>query len=314
MNRRLLPPLLFLVVLLGVVLLPPLWRGDSGFFWSMDNLRFFAAQSGWLILGALAMLLVVSTSGIDLSAASVIALAGSVAAWRMAHAGSPSMALLLALGVGTAVGLIHGLLRAVTRCSPTLITLATGGVAAALAETWRPVAGLPESWLGRLLAPYPSPEFLFVAPVFWIALFFVLLAVGLMRYTALGVHWLAIGSNEKAARLCGVPVHRRRTLAYLVAGWLFALMGAMQAGALQSAPPVSSALLLELITAALVGRLAMSGPGKVVLTVLTALALTLFRNAAQQAGWPVWTQTLLVALLMLGAAALPRPPRIDTLP
>lgn len=306
MNRRLLLPLLFLVVLLGIVLLPPLWQGDFGFFWSTDNLRFLAAQSGWLIFGALAMLLVVTTSGIDLSAASVIALAGSIAAYRMAHGGGPATALLLALGIGSAVGLIHGLVRAATRCSPMLITLATGGVAAALAEAWRPEAALPESWLGRLFASYPAPAFLLVAPVFWIALVFALLAVGLMRYTALGVHWLAIGSNEKAARLCGVPVHRRRTLAYLVAGWLFAFMGAMQAGALQSAPPVSSALLLELITAALVGRLAMSGVGKVGLTVLTALSLTLFRNAAQQAGWPVWTQTLLVALLMLGAAALPR--------
>ncbi len=306
MNRRLLLPLLFLAALLAVVLVPPFLRGESGFFWSADNLRFLAAQGGWLTLGALAMLLMVTTAGIDLSAAAIIALAGSAAALRLAHGESATMALLAALGVGTAAGVIHGVLRIVPRCPFMLITLATGGVAAALAEAWRPDGALPETWLGHLPAPYPTPAFLLVAPVFWIALLLALFAVGLMRTTALGVHWLAIGSNEKAARLCGVPVHRRRMLAMLLSGWLLALMGAMQAGQLRAAPPVSSTLLLELITAALVGRLAMSGTGKVALTVLTALVLTFFRNAAQQAGWPLWPQTLLVALLMLGAAALPR--------
>jgi len=172
------------------------------------------------ILGVLAigMTAVLITGGIDLSVGSILAFAGVVLAEAL-HGGWPlPWAILASLGVGAACGVVNGLLIALGRLPPFIATLGMMSVArgAALLTTGgRPVSGFGESfrWLanGRL-ASIPAPVILLV--VVYAAAHF-----GLRRMK-FGRYLYAVGGNEEAAALSGVPVAACKIAVYGTCGAL----------------------------------------------------------------------------------------------
>lgn len=299
---------LALAAVVGAVLFA---AGSSGggpaaadFFGSPDNVRFIAAQALGVAFGALGMALVLLVGGIDLSAGACAVLAGVVAAALLQHGTPVVPSLGVALAAGGALGALNGVLTGFARQSiaPWAITLGTFGIARGAAR-W--VAGDD-----ALSIPVTGGALrgLNVAPVIVLVLILTAGLAVMLRMTVFGRHLRAIGSNEEAARLCGVRVRLTKGLVYTVAGLLFALAG-LASMAVASQGSVRAALGLEItfVAAAMLGGVKLGGGAGGVLGALAgALGLTVLLNGVQQAGWPVPLQEIALGGLLVAAVGINR--------
>lgn len=309
------------LVLVVLVALSTLLTG--GLFARPENLVNVARQISFEALIAFGMTLVIVTGGIDLSMGSLVALSGVVAAQAMAATGGAAGtgAILAGLAAGTAMGAAVGGASGlvVTRFSlpPFLVTLAgmlvARGFAFILCGGQPLYAGLPpglvvlgrgfvlEGWLGRLL-PVPVLVMLVGFAVFHF----------LLAHTVFGRSVVAVGSNEEAARLAGIPVARTRRLAYLVTGGLCGLVGVMQTGKLMAADPkVGEMWELNVIAAVVVGGTSLfGGRGSIPGTLVGALVIGVLNNSLNLLQVEhFWQKVVLGGVILLAAlldAALSR--------
>ena len=220
-------PILFALIVLTFSLLSPQ-------FFSGQNLLNILVQASSLGIIATGMTFVLLTAGIDLSVGSIMFLAGVVSA-QMVVSGQP---LWLAGSVVLLVGLVFGLVNAVlvfkVKIVPFIVTLATfyvgRGLGLFLSETR--AINLPESFLqigaARLLGiPFPV---LVLAGV-------VLMAHGVLTYTAFGRHIYAVGHSAEKARKAGLPVNRILLSVYLISGFCAALGGLVAIAQLGAVSP-----------------------------------------------------------------------------
>ena len=231
---RILPALLNYATLILFALIVLTFSLLSPQFFSGQNLLNILVQASSLGIIATGMTFVLLTAGIDLSVGSIMFLAGVVSA-QMVVSGQP---LWLAGSVVLLVGLIFGLVNAVlvfkVKIVSFIVTLATfyvgRGLGLFLSETR--AINLPESFLqigtARLLGiPFPV---LVLAGV-------VLVAHGVLTYTAFGRHIYAVGHSAEKARRAGLPVNRILLSVYLISGFCAALGGLVAIAQLGAVSP-----------------------------------------------------------------------------
>ena len=98
----------------------------------------------------------------------------------------------------------------------------------------------PPNWLGsHLMFPVQGRTFNpQLAPLgVWVTVVAAILAAAMLQYTKLGRHIYAVGSNESAARLCGVPVARTKIAVYTLAGFFAGLAGVLEFSKLDLGQP-----------------------------------------------------------------------------
>ncbi len=245
-------------------------------YWQqLPDLRFFQTQNlipllhnialfGVLAVGAT---IIIVAGGIDLSVGSVVALSAVVSAklmteWlpgatRSGGAISPgviAMAVVLTLLLGLAIGLMHALFITVFRLPPFIATLASlaglRSVAIVVSKNQSVNANFPAFRMFGADNNYTVPIFVLV----------VIAASVMMGATVLGRHLYALGGNEAAARLSGLPVKRLKAIAYGLSGMLSALGGLLFAGnSGQGKGTMGVSYELIAITAAVVGGSSLSG-------------------------------------------------------
>ena len=215
----------------------------SDVFFTEDN--FFNVTRNFAFIGiiAIGMTAVIITGGIDLSVGSIVGLSGIVTGMVL-HAGH-SLGLGIVAGLLTALlcGLVNGILIAYVRLSSFIVTLGMFGIARSLAQV------LSEN---HMIYEFGPDEKLFFAlgggTIYGFANPFILLIVLVVvfmivfRYTTWGRWVFALGGNENAARLTGVPVNRMKLSVYLLSalmagisavllvGWQGAAINAMGTG------------------------------------------------------------------------------------
>jgi len=269
---------LALLVLIAAVSVP-------GFF-TRDNLTTVLLHVSINAILALGITFVIITAGIDLSVGSVMALAGVFAAAILTSGpllgavgvlGTVLLAVGAGIGTGTAIGLGNGAIIARFGVAPFMVTLAamtiargaarlfTGGVPIGFPATGdvafeAKVAALDALHLlggGRI--PVPGLPRGFPVP----ALIMLLLAVTaafLLSRTRFGRHVYAVGGNEEAARLAGVPIVRVKLAAYAIAGGCAGIAGILMLGQLRSGGPDAGMLYeLNAIAAAVIGGASLFG-------------------------------------------------------
>ena len=202
---------------------------SSGFF-DVGNLESILVGNAYVSLLALGMTFVIISGGIDLSVGSVFALGGVLAAYGVNHGGGV-VALVLPIGVAAVWGLVQGLLIAKARLAPFIVTLAgmlgARGLLQAITDEGSKTYTVPTgSWFIRL------GDGTWV-PIITVIVLFVLGAVALLR-TRYGQSLFAIGGNESAAVLMGLPVLRNKILVYVLSSTLAGTAGALNASRLQS--------------------------------------------------------------------------------
>ncbi len=279
-------------------------------FLRFGNFKSVATQSVIVALGALGMTLIIISGGIDLSAASNIALASVVTAFAVNAGLSPLTAIVLGILTGGIVGMTNGILITRLKLVPFIVTLGMLGIARGVAK-W--MAGnqkidAPMTWVNDMMARSPSPSWLLMAPGIWIAVIFAVMMAGVLRYTVLGRHIFAIGSNEAAARLCGIRTQRTKIFIYAISGLFCGLSGVMEFSRLTVGDPtVAVGLELDIIAAVVIGGGSLSGgEGSILGSMIGVLIMAFLRNGCTMMGWPNYIQEIIIGVIIIVAVALDR--------
>ncbi|OLC07249.1 MAG: hypothetical protein AUH42_04015 [Gemmatimonadetes bacterium 13_1_40CM_70_11] len=170
------------------------------------SLRIVLSQTVIVALGAIGMTTIIISGGIDLSVGATIALTGVVVALGIAAGWPVAAAAAAAVLAGGLVGLANGLLITGLRVVPFIATLGMLGIARGIAK-WlahEQTVNVPPTWVNDLLVTFPRQAWLVLPPGVWITLALTLLMATVLRRTVFGRRVFALGSNELAARACGV--------------------------------------------------------------------------------------------------------------
>ncbi len=305
-----------IVVFIGSIIFSP--RTDDGqiVFLTSDNLFNMVRSISEIGIIAIGLTFVILIGGIDLSVGSVLGMAAVGSSVLLVENNFGVVpAVLLVLLAGLMFGLLQGMAVALLKVQAFIVTLAGLQIARGLARLWSggqtvqiaygegpgqaPVAF---SLLGERtfngVVPIPALIFAAVAVV----------AVLFLRSSAYSRHLYAIGGNEKAARLSGVPVDRTKIIAFVVCGFCAALAGIVHAGQLNAGSP-NAGLTFELdgIAAVVVGGTSLAGGrGSVVGTIAGALLLGVLNNILALNTVDTDIQLLIKGLVIVAAAALQR--------
>lgn len=296
--------------LILVILIFSLMPEISGRFLSPANIKNVATQSVIVALCALGMTLIIVSGGIDLSAASNLALSCVLVAYAINKGIPPLLAALIGIVAGGTIGFLNGFLITRLRMVPFIVTLGMMGIARGLAK-WiakNQKIDAPLSWLNDLMLRSPKPSWLLVSPGIWMMLFFSVVMAILLRKTVFGRHAQAVGSNELTARLCGVRTDRVKVLVYTISGLLCGLAGVMEFSRLTVGDPtVAIGLELDIIAAVVIGGGSLSGgEGSVLGTLVGVFIMSFLRNGCTMMGWPNYFQEIIIGIIIITAVTLDR--------
>jgi ribose transport system permease protein len=293
-----------------VILVFALLTDEPARYLSPFNLRIVLSQTIIVALAAIGMTMIIVSGGIDLSVGAVIALCGVVTALGLASGWGATASVAAAVLLGGGVGLVNGLLITRLRVVPFIATLGMLGIARGVAK-WlanEQTVNPPASWVNGLLVTFPRPAWLVVAPGVWITVGLAALVALVLRRTVFGRRIFALGSNEAAARACGIATDRLKLWIYGGAGLLFGLAGVMQMSRLrQGDPTVAIGTELDVIAAVVIGGASLSGgEGSILGSMIGALIMAFLRNGCQQMGWPNYIQEIIIGATIVLAVALDR--------
>lgn len=277
-------------------------------FLRASNLKSVATQSVIVALGALGMTIIIISGGIDLSAASNIALSSVITAFAI-NAGLPLViALFFGMLTGGLIGFANGGLITTLKLPPFIVTLGMLGIGRGLAK-W--IAGnqkidAPMTWVNELMAKSPRPSWLLLAPGVWMIIILSILMAVVLRYTVFGKHVFAIGSNESTARLCGIRITRAKIIIYSLSGLFCGLSGVMEFSRLTVGDPtVAIGLELDIIAAVVIGGGSLNGgAGSILGSMIGVFIMSFLRNGCTMMGWPNYIQEIIIGMIIITAVAL----------
>jgi galactofuranose transport system permease protein len=264
-------------------------------FASMQTLSVNLTQVCTIVIVGVGMTLVIATGGIDLSVGSLMAIAGAVSPmiFMGKFIGIGYLPFAIALGVVIPIlvagifGLFNGWLVTSFNIQPIVATLilfiAGRGLAQVSTNGDLQVFKVPQFQvlaLGRVLG---------VPAQVWVMVAIVAVAAFILSRTIFGKQVLAVGGNERAARLAGVPVKRVKLLVYMASGLCSGVAGliiiAMNSAA--DANLIGMGMELDAIAAVAVGGTLLSGGrASIVGTLLGALIIQLVRYTLLANGIP----------------------------
>jgi len=261
-----------------------------------------ARQSVVLGICALGMTLIIVTGGIDLSTGSLVALTTVVLAKMLKDGSSPVVAVACAVGVATAVGAFVGVCVGRFRLMPFVVTLGTMAVlrGSAIGLASEQKIDCDPHGLDHVLEASLS------SPGIWIALGLATVVSLVLGYTRFGRHVFAVGSNEAAARLCGIDSGRVKILVYALSSLLVGIAGIMEFSTLTVGDPTDSVgLELDVIAAVVIGGAPLAGgEGSILGSVFGALLIIVIRTGAVHMGMPSWVQYIVTGVIIFVAVAV----------
>jgi ribose transport system permease protein len=270
-----------------------------------------------VFVAALGMTMVIIAGGIDLSAGTAQSLAATVLAWglmRPALASSnPGVAIALALGTGVACGIVNGALVGWLRVVPFIVTLGTMSIylgfgnALAKETTLTPdkATQVPQ-WLQNWLSVRADALYWGFPRGVWAAVVLALLTAAVLRFTVFGRHVFALGSNETAARLCGINVTWMKIAIYSLGGLFFGIAGVYQFSRLSIGEPTSGlGVELKIIAAVVIGGASLSGGrGSILGTLAGAGIMGVIDNGCTQLGLSNPVQAVVLGVVIVAAVAI----------
>lgn len=264
--------LILLLMTLGFSLIHPV-------FWSINNQINIVFAASLIGIMAVFSTFVVLTGGIDISVGSTVALSGLVAALLL-KAGHPLIpAVIGGIGVSAIVGLFNGVAIAYLGLPPIVVTLAAmtmvRGIGLLIGGSILHLIREPAEFLfigGGRVSGLPFPIIIFFAAA--------LLTLFVQVRTRFGLSIFAVGENENAASLCGLPVRFIKLMVYVMSGIGAGIAGIILASQVSTASAnYGVALELDVIAAMVVGGTSLrGGRGSVHRSVLGALLIAAVNN------------------------------------
>ncbi|SFP32108.1 MULTISPECIES: ABC transporter permease subunit [Actinomadura] len=290
----------------ALVVLVLVFAASAPYFLTVDNLLDVARQiSVTAILGA-GLTFVIMTAGIDLSVGSAVGVTALFAVRPALDGFPPAIAVLAALGAGLVIGTVNGVLVARLKLASFIVTLAAltylrgvtyvGTDGKTLFSTT-----LGYAWIGNgtvLGVPVPVVIMVMVFAAGWY----------LLNRTVFGRWVHAVGGNEEAARLAGIPVRRVLTCVYIISGLCAGIGGVIASARLQSAvPDLGTGYELSAIAAVVLGGTSlMGGKGSLVGTLVGAAIIGVLVNGMTLLDVSSFYQQIIQGVVIVLAVAVDR--------
>ena len=289
----------FAVLFIGCTIFVP----NFGSLINMKGLGLAMSMSGMVACG---MLFCLASGDFDLSVASVIACAGVTTAVVINMTESLWIGITAGLLLGVACGFVNGFVIAKLKINALITTLATMQIVRGLAYIFSDgkAVGIEDerffalgytNWLG-----VPAPV--------WLTIGTMIVFGFLLNKTTFGRNTLAIGGNEEAARLAGVPVVRTRIIIFILSGLVSAAAGIILASRMTSGQPMTSlGYELIVISACVLGGVSLKGGiGKISYVVAGVLILGTVENAMNLLNISPFSQYVVRGLILLAAVIFDR--------
>jgi len=294
-------------VMLAVLLIAVVMSFVSEAFMTANNLFNVTRNFAFIGMVALGMTAVIITAGIDLSVGSIMGLSGIVAALVLESGQPMYIGMAAGLGMGLFLGTINGVLIAYMSLPPFVVTLGMLSIARSQAIvlsnnkmifTFGPDTEMFLNFGGGTTFDIANPVLALIVLTFAFAYAF--------NFTSWGRWVYAIGGNEQAARLTGVPVRQIKVSVYALSGLVAAFAAIMMVGWLGA---VTNALgmnaELRVIAATVIGGAnLMGGAGTAFGAFIGAALIEIIRNALLLAGVDAFWQGTFVGLFIILAVLL----------
>jgi len=298
-------------VLLALVFMVIIMSAASPYFFRQENI--FNVLRGMSTIGIMAIgqTMVIITGGIDLSVGSLMAVSSMLTARLIAvHSGNPFLAVICGLAFGLSLGTISGLIITRFKINPFITTLGMLSVGRGL--TYLLATGIKGSVASNIPMQNDAIIFMgsgYLGPVpFSVVLLLILmiLATIFLNRTVPGRYIYAVGSNERSARLSGVPVNKIRVFVYAISGFFCAMAGIILTGRLSTAATnIGIGNELDVIAAVVIGGASLQGgEGTVTGAIIGATIMAIVRNAFVLLQIPNHFQTITIGIVIVLAVGL----------
>lgn len=289
------------LIALGVLVL--FFYVENSRFVGWDNIKTIGQAVSELGVMAFPLALLVISGAVDLSVGSVASMAGILGAKVMVSSGSTTLGIGVGLVFGCGAGALNGILVSYLNLNAIVVTIGALAVWAGMAEYitgGETVAGLPNSFthLGEIV--YGVPIGVYVLAAAGVVCWFIL------NRLPYGRHLYAVGGNERATFLMGVPVRRVRFFMFVQVGAAAALSGLMIASKLAAADPIAGqGMEINALTVVLLGGVAFAGgTGRVSGVVAGLFFVGALQNGLVVTGVSQFLQQVFVGLTLIAAVAL----------
>jgi ribose transport system permease protein len=298
-------------VLLALIFIVVIMSVASPYFLTQDNI--FNVLRGMSTIGIMAIgqTMVIITGGIDLSVGSLLAVSSMLTARLITvHSENALLAVICGLSFGLLLGVTNGLVITRFKINPFITTLGMLSIGRGL--TYLLATGVKGSVASNI--PMQNEFIIFVGsgylgPVPFsviLLLLLLILATLFLKHTVPGRYIYAVGSNERSARLSGVPVNKVRIFVYAISGFFCALAGIILTGRLSTAATnIGVGNELDVIAAVVIGGASLQGgEGSVTGAVIGATIMAIVRNAFVLLHIPNHFQTITIGVVIVLAVGL----------
>jgi ribose transport system permease protein len=300
-------------VMVAVVVIPlimtaiePSFRGA---FFSGENFVNNTRNFAFIAIMALGQVAVMITGGIDLSVGSTLAVCGIVLGLLMDAGHSFWLAAFAALVTGIVIGAVNGFLIAYLKLSPFVVTLGMLSIGRSVAlaisnnkffHKFGPDQPLLLEFGGGKTFGIANPVLVMVALALIMGFVF--------RFTRYGRHLYAIGGNEHASQLTGVPVDLLKLSVYVLSGLMTAIAAVLMVGWLGSVTNgIGIGYELRVIASTVIGGVnLLGGEGGAFAAVAGAALIEIIRNSLLLAGVDPYWQGTFVGIFIILAVLLER--------
>ena len=290
----------------------------SDVFATQQNLFNVTRNFAFVGIIALGMTAVIITGGIDLSVGSILVLSGMVIGMSMNLGTSFWLAAPMALGVALLVGAFNGVMISYVGMPPFVVTLGMLSVARSLAmvlsnnrmvyEFGPDQDKLTALGGGSIRLPLPFIEAIIIPNPVLFLIGLTLITGFALGWTKWGRHVFAIGGNEQAATLTGVPVRLVKTSVYMFSGVCAGVAGILEVGWLGTiTTSLGQGMELTVIAAAVIGGANLSGGiGTAFGAVVGAALIELIRNSLTLLGISTfWQGTFVGSFIVVAGRIVP---------
>ena len=281
------------------------FAGFADNFATPGNLALVLKDTAFLAVLAIGFTLALATAELDLSIADVASLAAVVTGALIQGGSIPALAVLAGLATGLGAGLVNGFAVTVLGVPSLIATLGTAAIARGLGFMITQGVAFVGRW-PREFTGLARGSLLDLSNMIWWMAGIGLLAWVLLKRTRTGLHMLATGEADEAARLAGIRTRRMKRLGLALAGLLAGLTAVLLTASLSSAAPnMAGDHFLYAIAAVLLG-MTMIEPGRPNIpgTLIAAFMLKALGNGLVLLGAPYYAQDITLGVIITGSVAL----------
>ena len=289
-------------------------------FFSWNNIGNLLRQTGFVLIPAIGMTMVLIVGGIDLSVGSVMALA-CVSSGLLMVMGWPVwlpvwvtilIAILLAILIGAFIGLINGSIILKFDTPPMIMTLGMMFMARGMVNI--STKGLPVYPLPKEFMAIEQSSLLGIPSIVYLCLVMCIFFHISLSHTTFGRSVYAIGGSKAAAKLSGIPIGRITITVFTLCSAMAAVAGIMMGSRLGSAQPsVGVSHEMNVIAACIVGGTStFGGRGTILGTAIGALFMSMLTNSMTLMKVDVYWQNLVVGAVLVLAVILDQYKRAAT--